>query len=635
MRLKKLRIQNFRSFLDSTVEFPERGMVLIRGRDRTSGESSGTGKTAIFLAIAYALDCLPSGFTAKALQNWFSNEDLQVTLTLEVDGKEVVLSRGTKTQVDYGDRQVKGAKSYPEELARLVKVPLAFMGALTFRPQDTKGLFPSMGPTEKLEFLSELLGLGQIEVAVDKAEVTARGLATKHAELQASAAASKQSLELLESTKPMAPEGNQKELIATRDAAASALNTFDIMLAQLKLRVQEATKDQTDAIYRRVKELDNEILQSRKFEANLLELDRSRQVEHQAAVAKAFAKEVELMKALVVAKNQLKDAESTIRQLKENKCPTCKQAWADAQEELQRQLAIVAEKSGDLPALEEELRVHLEGKLPAFLPDPKIAACREITRKLTDEKFKVGSTQVATPPDMLERLVALTRSVEETSAIKLKADWEIQVLEKAHLNYEAQLAKHNRTLHSLRTGHESYLVDLQTIQTKLNAERDFIALMGKQGFLGRIVEEVLTEISDEATKWLGRMANVNRVNIVFTTENEKGRQQIQTWVDVRGNRAKPEAVLSGGQLTSVAQAVDLAVMSVITRRRGGVVPGWLCLDEVFNGQGQVTKDASLEILKEISADRLVMVIDHGTETKESFSRTIDIEFNEGISEVVQ
>ena len=48
----------------------------------------------------------------------------------------------------------------------------------------------------------------------------------------------------------------------------------------------------------------------------------------------------------------------------------------------------------------------------------------------------------------------------------------------------------------------------------------------------------------------------------------------------------------------------------------------------------MTREGALEVFREQAEDRLILVIDHGTETKEAFSQTIDVEFHAGVSEVV-
>ena len=85
-------------------------------------------------------------------------------------------------------------------------------------------------------------------------------------------------------------------------------------------------------------------------------------------------------------------------------------------------------------------------------------------------------------------------------------------------------------------------------------------------------------------------------------------------------------------MTSVELVVDLALIEVI-QRRTGVSPGWIFLDEAFNGQGNVTKEACLEVLNEFSSNKTVLVVDHASEFKEFFSTFIEIERVDGLSRI--
>jgi DNA repair exonuclease SbcCD ATPase subunit len=57
------------------------------------------------------------------------------------------------------------------------------------------------------------------------------------------------------------------------------------------------------------------------------------------------------------------------------------------------------------------------------------------------------------------------------------------------------------------------------------------------------------------------------------------------------------------------------------------------LDESFNGQGNVTKEANMEVLREYAQEKLVVVIDHNSEFKEMFTQFIDVVYKDGRSEI--
>ena len=176
----------------------------------------------------------------------------------------------------------------------------------------------------------------------------------------------------------------------------------------------------------------------------------------------------------------------------------------------------------------------------------------------------------------------------------------------------------------------------QILDSGLRAERDFAHLIGREGFLGLIFDEVLQEIGDETNDVLGSVANTRHVTLEFRSENvtQKGEvsKEIKPVLTVHGNETSIKGGLSGGMLTTVELATDLAVGAVISRR-SGVCPGWLILDESFDGLDAVSKDSCVEILQKYSKDRLVIVVDHASEMQGAFENVINVTYEDGESRI--
>ena len=71
---------------------------------------------------------------------------------------------------------------------------------------------------------------------------------------------------------------------------------------------------------------------------------------------------------------------------------------------------------------------------------------------------------------------------------------------------------------------------------------------------------------------------------------------------------------------------------MIARRRG-TYPGFLILDEVFEGLGGVSKEAAMQMLEAYSKDRLVLIVDHSTDFQGLFQQIIEIEQTDGKSSI--
>ena len=114
MKIKEISIQNFYSICDLTLNFEKyQGLVVIKGKNKDSGGSNGSGKSAIIEALCFGL----TGKTIRkstedALVNNTAKKHCKVTLSLEAGGKNFKVIRQkkpSKLQVFEGEKEVTGA----------------------------------------------------------------------------------------------------------------------------------------------------------------------------------------------------------------------------------------------------------------------------------------------------------------------------------------------------------------------------------------------------------------------------------------------------------------------------------------------------------------------------------------------
>lgn len=112
MILKKLLIENLRSYEKQEITFPK-GSVLLSG-------DIGSGKTTILMAIEFALFGLqPSQKATSLLRN--SAENAKVILDFEIEGQEIIIERNLK----------RGKKSISQEYATISVNNEKFEGSVT------------------------------------------------------------------------------------------------------------------------------------------------------------------------------------------------------------------------------------------------------------------------------------------------------------------------------------------------------------------------------------------------------------------------------------------------------------------------------------------------------------------------
>ncbi len=363
-------------------------------------------------------------------------------------------------------------------------------------------------------------------------------------------------------------------------------------------------------------------------------------------------------------------AEQELAKLVVDICPTCERDWDKAcnhREKLTASIAALDDKISTalgFAAMAEDLTAQIAA-LPRFEPNPTIAKLHEVA--------SVASGQLATEQQKLRGATALLQSERrkeiavadaELSQIEMELQKEAsRCMALTATSTQAQLVEmevERRALSKDMDGLTELRIQATRLQTQekqakaisdelaavkghrqildsgLRAERDFAHLIGREGFLGLIFDEVLQEIGDETNDVLGSVANTRHVTLEFRSENvtQKGEvsKEIKPVLTVHGNETSIKGGLSGGMLTTVELATDLAVGAVISRR-SGVCPGWLILDESFDGLDAVSKDSCVEILQKYSKDRLVIVVDHASEMQGAFENVINVTYEDGESRI--
>lgn len=677
IHLRKLTLKAFRSFKDTcTVEFPEKGLVLIRGKNHDTGGSSGSGKSSINLAIAYALGYSP--FPATALQSWLTEEPMSVKLELTAKDDEIVIARGEKLSVTINGKKVAGSASLVEnKLREALGLSADLLSALTYRAQQERGLFLSKTDSEKKSFLTAVLGLERFEQAVEQAgenikKLEKDGHATLsqiepakltvdryRADLQSlthvdveplKTAAKEAEAEHVDAKKRL---DNVKEYLQTvifdrdRELAAIPVVAFEPDMSEVK-RVSDLLANVNERIDK------------------LKAADKERDVARLAQLREIGQRVTNLRKRQLESlqiHSQIQSRTKEITKLQQSICPTCERQWDEAQDRI---AALAKQNSEDAKTMQEhelalDLLLPLEKEadaLSTFEPDPMIEKLGTVKSKLTTDlataQVAVAGQRQAAEFKRQQQVLAVTQRFESfvkeaQLAVQTQQEEELaarndlfqaQTSLKAATDSNAREAQRLQQVQQRLGEAEVYLADVEqkasTFKVQIQAEQDFIKLVGREGFLGRIFDEVLDEISTETNEILSGLPNAQHVTVRFASETatQKGtiKKSIVPMVSFNGIEAPLKSGCSGGMLTSVELAVDLAVSSVVSRR-AGIVPGWLVLDEAFEGLDIVSKESGMTILSQYAQDRLVLVVDHATEFKEMFTQFVDVELRNGVSSI--
>jgi DNA repair exonuclease SbcCD ATPase subunit len=651
IQLTYLSLSGFRSFAEeSEISFPENGMVLIKGR-KADGGSSGAGKSSLLLAISYALGFNP--YPATELQSDIGDREMHVCVGLKEHGVDWSIERGPGyLYVEDGHKNMLRGKPAEEKLKQIFQATPEMLQALTYRQQKTPGRFLSMKDSQKKEFLSDLLNLERFETAAEEAGKEANAIDTEEP--------LRRQAEYVQQTKK---ERDQRDSLATD---LQVLQSDFVHIEETLKRDEIAYRYQNDRLVEAKKKLDDVLASAPKEPEDLVQLKTLRDQANKKIVEltrseadrkrRAEQEFYELQRKLAKVEADLSQETVLLRQiekLESNKgkgsttCPTCKRSgWEkgfDYDLLIDNEIAEVRRKLAGFADL-RNIRDGLEfdaGFGVRFIEDSSLEKLREMVKQAAD-KIAVREQTWAHERNILVGALNKEKEQAQTYTDNLKQEWmrsqSSYALIKSKIESKSQqILRADSNVNEWAMRAASAKAEHETRKYRQGLLKDFQSLVGREGFLGAIFDEVLAEITDETNRILARIPNTDTVTLRFdseaTTKAGKVNRTIVPVLSVNGNTGKLESRCSGGMYSTVELAVDMAVAEVISRRTNSF-PGWMCLDESFDGLDAPSKEACFALLQQQAQKKLILVVDHSESFAEMFSSTITVESKDGKSFVV-
>ena len=286
MLLKKLVIENIRSYEQQEITFPK-GSTLLSG-------DIGSGKTTILLAIEFALFGLqPSQKGSSLLRNGHDNG--KVVLEFEVDGTDIVLERGLKrsrksVSQDYAFIVINGERfeasvtevknkvlnllNYPSEFAK--KTNLLYKFTVYTPQEEMKQIILEAGDV-RLNTLRHVFGISKYKRIQENASLLGFKLREKVRINEA--------------------------LVSELDNDKKNLVLKMQLLDELKLKQVQIEKDYQDSLVNReemekkVEEIkgkidEKKLLENEKSKLNVLILEKNRQIVSQQGLLEGLTKQI-------------------------------------------------------------------------------------------------------------------------------------------------------------------------------------------------------------------------------------------------------------------------------------------------------------------------------------------------------
>jgi DNA repair exonuclease SbcCD ATPase subunit len=579
-RLTYLEVEGFRSIVErQRVEFPDKGMILISGKYKGSLVSSGSGKSSIIEAIAFALDI--SNIPATDLKSWYANR-LYVKLGL-TDGKTLIeVERNPKMNLyingeNYSELSV-GAK---EKLYELLGLQPEILSQVAYRPQREKGMFLNYTDGELKKFLTKTLKLESIESQADSFN-------------------KKASFHEAQIISAMKDIENYTNLLKNATVSEEEIAAAEAQLVAANKKVAALSGNKPD-FSREMAELDS-VLRNLNSELNAINAEIVK-VNSTAMKIEQIKNENQQIRSNIMS------LKGDIAKLMESMCPTCEREWKD-----KKQLQLIKTKENQINDLLERMKANIEyitNSEPIL--DSKTILNQKIV-EIQNQQYQVNLKKQEMSKKIGEANAPLSMAIQAQSA--------------AQSNYNSLLNRKNTYTaikEKIDQAERSLIENQKEAEINLSAAK----VLGKSGFLAFIFEETLVAIEARSNDMIKNIPNIENFLLeISTTKQTKttktSKEEIKKAILKNGFEVSFKS-LSGGQKAAMELCTDLSTSKEIKQKSGAGI-GWILLDEAMDGLGTVEKQAALEIIKD-NFDGQVFIVDHATEIKESFTQTIEVEYD--------
>lgn len=666
MILHGVQAFEFRSYRELTFSFRKNGLTLI---DAPNMYGKSTIMDAVFWALYGWLPRWkgPKGGPADAVIRR-GQKTCTVRVTFYNNGHEVIVERSRPNKVrvwkDAVEQQGK-SDDLNQKIEELAGMTASQFLVSVYFSQDRSELdgiykpFFTMGDNDRTKLLSVIAGLEDLDRGLDRAKAERDRITPFINRVDGAYAATMEALNGI----PLRKERFEAELVnrnsileTARERHSLEVGARDEQVAERKAwlktnfdvidagRVQaaEPLHQKIAEIEKALGELNASSTTPKMSDAFTIAVAEAKST---LASAEAFNREQEKNERINKDIRQAiaKDIAKAEQVATEGKCGECKQElphwnpdsamrpYLDHAERIEKEIREIAPLIDTTPlqlALEAAVEAYTREK--ARLEEHPNKVRSEIST-LTQEKnnAQLRLRILDQEADALKKRMqaAVDNTLAESMKLVLQAERELQdakfhadtALGSLKLIDEEQKEKE---LQAARYDNEK-----ANLQKEMNLALDLIEVFGPKGLRSICFDGLVERIASRANQLLSSMTDgAYGTRIDQIAEDSKGSSKmILKPIVFKGGETVPMDDLSGGAKRRFMLAYDIAVSDCMADGAP------LLLDEALDGLDPSGKTEVMVLLDEVARTRPVLVIDHGTEFKASFSAVVKVNFKDDIS----
>ena len=683
MLLKKIRLENIRSYISEEINFPD-GSVLLSG-------NIGSGKSSILLAIDFVLFGLSSGLGSALLRN--GEENGSVELHFRLDDKDVIIKRSLKRKnkgvsQNYGylvinNNKIEGSATelkarilellnYPKEL--LTRSKDLIYKYTVYTPQENMKAILIGDKDSRLETLRKVFGIDKYKRIVNNSDIFLKGLRNKVKEFEIRVEKmdeknnkkKEKEVELNKLREEVDKIINESNKIA--DDIKTNKNTIENIEKDIKeknkLRNEISINEINIKNYRSLIERENLEINNLKIEINELENELKNKKEEDANKLIEERRKInetiinleqdirDLRDKIVELNSKKKTSEGLKKQISElNNCPTCLQ---DVNDEHKKN--IISKEDGKIRDILSEINKINVNEIENNLKINK-NKLEEINNKISE--VNVLKIKFKSLKERREKLNILNKNIVELNEKLNEINKKFSELNKQISDFESLEDKY----YSLREEFDELinkdkLIEIRraNLQDNKNEILNNIKELDEEILFMRNVEKNLNYFK-QLEKWLEEIF-INMMNIMekkimlkaYTDFNELFEKWFNILVENELINVKLDdefspviilngyetdyAHLSGGERTAAALSYRLALNQVINNLMSEIkTRDLIILDEPTEGFSSEQLDRVKLVLQELNLKQII-IVSHEPKVESFVDNILRFEKKEHVSKLV-
>jgi exonuclease SbcC len=656
MIIKKIKLENIRSYKNQEIEFPE-GSILLSG-------DIGSGKTSVLLGIEFALFGLqPSQRGASLLKN--GEKQGRVILEFEIDEKAIIIERTLKrskksVSQDYSAITINDEKmeasvtEIKNKVLNLLDYPLEFSKKTNllykftvYTPQEEMKNIITESADTRLNTLRHVFGIDKYKRIEENIDIFKKRLREEIRNKEGQISDIDKIKENLEQKKQRLISIKEKKQQENKSLQEKKLyrEQQERQLKELEEKVKEKDnlkkeKERNEFIIQNKKEAFNELnsrveqLKKEIQEGRKISLDKEKLENIQNNIIRNKEKVNSLQEKIIEITGKLNSFDKTKKESSQlklkisnlEKCPTCLQEVGEQYkknifEKIEREINSIQEQESkliqekkDINSSLEQIREETESfekqKSELEILKVKLQGIQEKEKSLSDLQEKARKTNYEIN-QMLEKVKELDNKISEFSRFSSLYEEKTKDLEKARTNekqQEIKVAELNKEISLISdsiTEIETQINKKQQIKKRVEYLKELENWLTEK-FLNLVLfteKNVMLKLKEEFSNLFTEWVSV----LVPETLSARLDEQFTPIVEQQGYDQEYD-YLSGGERTAIALAYRLSLNQVINSLLSKIkTRDLVILDEPTDGFSEQQLDKMRDVLSQLNAKQLILV----------------------------